>query len=108
MADALQIIRERMLLPHEGQPPRIFDVVGHEDLGSLFRGIALRTTLNLRCSDVRLEVSSEDDAVFEKLNNNHNPERHLIRQEARDLIKTSISSAVATLSVRDKTLLRLH
>jgi RNA polymerase sigma-70 factor, ECF subfamily len=108
MADALQIIRERMLLPHDGQPPRILDVVGHGDLGSLFRVIALRTALNLRRTDERLDATNEDDAVFEKLISCHNPERMLIKQEARDLLKAAILSAVATLTDRDRTLLRLH
>ncbi len=104
--DALQIVRERMLLPHDGQPPRIIDVVGQGDLSALLRVVAVRTALNLRRTDAR--VDSEDDTVFEKLVSSHNPEQDLLKKEARALLKGAIKAAVQSLSQRDQALLRLH
>ena len=106
IADAMQIVRERLLLPHDGQPPRILDVVGQGDLAAFLRVVAVRTALNLRRTDARLE--NEDQTVFDKLIASHDPEQDLLKKEARELLKTAIAAAVQSLSTRDKTLLRLH
>jgi RNA polymerase sigma-70 factor (ECF subfamily) len=106
IADAMQIVRERLLLPHDGQPPRIVDVVGQGDLTAFLRVVAVRTALNLRRTDARLD--NEDQTVFDKLIASHNPEQDLLKKEARELLKSAIAAAVQSLSPRDKTLLRLH
>ncbi len=106
IADAMQIVRERLLLPHDGQPPRILDVVGQGDLSAFMRVVAVRTALNLRRTDARLD--SEDQTVFDKLIASHDPQQDLLKKEARELLKTAIAAAVQSLSTRDKTLLRLH
>jgi RNA polymerase sigma-70 factor, ECF subfamily len=104
--DALQIVRERMLVPSEGTAARITSQVGDGELAALMRVVVIRTGMNLKRTDHRLSL--EDEGVFEHLIAAQNPQTELLAAEARTLLRTSLSAAINTLNERDKTLLRLH
>lgn len=106
-AEALQLLRQKLLVRQEGTPPRIATYNGRSPLGAWLRAAAVRTALNLRRDRGRaaapLRPLDEADGLAVS-----DPELAYIQAEHRLAVKEALAAAVSTLSQRQRTLLRLH
>lgn len=99
-----QLVREKLFV---GAPPRIVELAGHGDLGGLVRVVALRTALNLRRSQARVELT-DDATMLDALVASADPRLHALRQQQKALVKGAFEAAVAALEPRDRNLLRMY
>lgn len=102
-----QILREKWFVALPGARPRIVDAVGHGDLGGLVRVAAMRTLLNLRRQDHRLEPSG-DDSLFDAAVPPSDPALSIVRANDRAALKEAFEDAVRALEPRERNVLRLH
>jgi RNA polymerase sigma-70 factor (ECF subfamily) len=107
MDEVLQIVRERLFVAAPGQAPRILSAAGHGDLGGLVRVAAIRTALNLRRRDQRLDRSG-DEAILAALAPDADPELALLQERHRAAVKRAVEDALAALEPRERNVLRLH
>ncbi|AKJ05410.1 RNA polymerase sigma-70 factor (ECF subfamily) [Archangium gephyra] len=105
--EALQALRERLLLPGEEGPPRIATYEGTGPLSGWVRAVALRLALNLRRGDTpkvpldeRLASGLELDAP--------GPELSLLKHQYRQAFQEAFRAALAGLSDQELNVLRLH
>ncbi|MCG8423424.1 MAG: hypothetical protein MJE77_36450 [Proteobacteria bacterium] len=105
--DALQTVRERLLLPTNGAPPRITTLVGRGDFGALFRVVAVRTGLNLLRTEKRRQ-HNEDQAMLDNVCVANSALDSLMQREAAQLLRDAVERVVRRLGRRERTLLRLH
>lgn len=104
--EALQQVRERLLVGDGDREPRIADYAGRGDLRRWLRAAAVRTYLNLRRSGKR-EVLVDDQRVFDAVSTpDVDPELAHMKRLYRDEFKQAFGEAVARLSDQDKNLLR--
>jgi RNA polymerase sigma-70 factor (ECF subfamily) len=106
VADAVQAVRERLLMRRGDEPPRIGDFAGRSALRTWLASAAARVALNLRrglAEQPHLEVQS-DLAVSGALP----VEMAMLRARYKNDLEASIAAALRSLSPRDRTLLRLH
>ena len=107
--DVAQLLREKLLVPRDGAPPKVLDYSGRGPLGGWMRIAAVRTALDLgRHGDaasmrpVSREMLLEVPAPI-----SDDPELdHLRKRYARDF-KQAFEEAIRELSVEDRNLLRL-
>lgn len=101
--DALQSVRERLLLPtNDGGAPRIVALAGRGDFHALFRVVAVRTALNLLRSEKRRR-HHEDEAMIEELCVAESTLQTLMQREAAQLLRSAIERAVRELGSRERT-----
>jgi RNA polymerase sigma-70 factor (ECF subfamily) len=99
--EVAQQVRERLLV---GTPPRLGEYAGDGPLGAWLRTVAVRTALNARRPGAR-EIpggSGIDPPLVDA-----DPELALLRARYRDAFREAFSHAVAGLSPRERTVLRL-
>lgn len=106
-AEVRQRLRERLLTPEEGRPPRIADYQGTGPLMAWLRAAAVRTALNLRRS-ARRRAHAEEEALVEGTVNGGNLELDYLRQRHRADFQAALAEALAALPARERTVLRLH
>jgi len=102
-----QILRERLLLGVDGQPPRIAGYQGQGPLLAWLRVIALRQGLELlrgRAGRAEVELGEQDlaDHVGGDL------ESEIVRTRYRQVFEDSVAAALRGLPRRDRSLLRMH
>lgn len=102
--EALQRVRERLLMPRGEQPPRLAEYDGRGPLEAWVRTVALRLALTeLRERAARpaeplgTALLPAQDASFAALKHRHH-----------EALEASIAAALASLEPRERTLLRLH
>jgi RNA polymerase sigma-70 factor (ECF subfamily) len=103
IAEVKQHVRERLFV---GAPPRIAQITGHGDLGALIRIMAVRTALNLRRRDHRLD--RDDDLVLAAISSDADPELAVAGAERRAVFRRALEDAILALTPRDRGILRLH
>jgi RNA polymerase sigma-70 factor (ECF subfamily) len=105
--EVLQIVRERMFVAEPGETPRILAAAGKGDLRGLIKVAAVRTALNLRRRDHRLEHG--DEPLFAALAaGDDSPEARALKDEHRAAFKTAIEDVLKSLDARERNVLRMH
>jgi RNA polymerase sigma-70 factor (ECF subfamily) len=102
--EALQRLRERLLVAREGAPPRVAEYDGRGPLEAWVRTVALRLALTeLReraarpAADLESRLLPAEDASFEALKHRH-----------REDFEAAVRAALAALEPKDRAILRLH
>jgi len=101
-----QALRERLLARTSGEPG-ISAYSGRGPLGGWVRVAALRTALNLQRGERRAE-SLEEAAGALGVQAPLNPELAFLSEQSRGAFAQALQEAIAQLSDRDRTLLRLY
>lgn len=99
-----QIVREKMFV---GSPPRILELAGHGDLGGLVRVVAMRSALNMKRSQARIDLT-DDDSMLDALVASSDPRLHVLERQQKDLVKRAFEAALAELEARDRNILRMY
>jgi RNA polymerase sigma-70 factor (ECF subfamily) len=99
-----QILRERLLVPRDGQPPRIAAYTGKGPLASWLRVATLRIATNLVRVDGRYASlpSTPVGAVVEM------PELRVLEARYRDAFRGAFRTAFEALETEDRLLLKLR
>lgn len=107
-AEVLQRVRDKVLLadPARGLPARLTGYSGRGTLSSWLRAAVLRTGLNLRRDQRYAAGAGAPDSDVRALG--ADPELVHIKAQHRQLLKDSLAAALRGLSVRERTLLRMH
>jgi RNA polymerase sigma-70 factor, ECF subfamily len=108
IGEVTQILREKLFVARPSARPRIVEMAGRGDLAGLVRVAAIRTALNLRRSEKRHDHVLEDRAELAIMTPEDAPELAAIRAQNRVLLKAALEDAVAALSPRDRSVLRMH
>jgi RNA polymerase sigma-70 factor (ECF subfamily) len=98
-----QRLRERLFLASDGEPARLSSYSGRGPLGTWVRIAAIRLALNLRRGDRDASLAPADEPMIAG-----NPELLLLRHRHRADFNAAFALAVATLTVDQRQLLRLH
>ncbi len=98
--EVTQLVRERLLVA----PARLNDYAGQGTLSAWVRAMSVRLALNARRPGAREDAVGEvpDAPVVDP-----DPELALLRARYRDSFREAFSAAVATLTPRDRTILRM-
>lgn len=104
--EVLQSLREKLLVAQDGEPARILAAAAHGDLPGVIRVAAVRTALNLRRRDQRLDLG--DAPLLDELAADDDPELVALKEQHRAAFKAAIEDALAGLSARERTILRMH
>ncbi len=102
-----QVLRERLLIKRADGPPRIADYAGQGPLRSWLKAAAIRHALNLKRPGHREDVL-EQDRMSAMPMAAPNPELELIRRKHKQHFATAFTAAMASLTPRERTLLKLH
>lgn len=106
--DVRQQLHERLLVPPEGQVPKILQYGGRAALATWISVAARRAALELlreaEARHRRVEEVSDDDMFGVELD----PELQYLKVKFRPAFKAAVSAAIAHLNARDRTILRLH
>ncbi|MCU1283197.1 MAG: putative DNA-binding regulatory protein, partial [bacterium] len=99
-----QRLRERLLVGSDGEPPRLASYSGRGPLATWVKVAAIRLALNLR-RDERADASLDggDEPMIAD-----DAEMLLLRRRFRSDFSAAFAAAVATLTVEQRQLLRLH
>lgn len=104
--DVWQTLCDRLFVAHSGEPPRILRYAGGGELRGLVRVAATRLALNWL---QRERGSSRPHDWIDRLPAGHSdPELHAIKLQHRCELKEEIEAAIASLSARERMILRLH
>ena len=105
--EVLQIVRERMFVAEPGETPRILAAAGRGDLRGLIKVAAIRTALNLRRRDHRIEQG--DEPLFAALAaRDDSPEARALKGEHRAAFKAAVEDVLQRLDARERNVLRMH
>ncbi|MCP3102523.1 sigma-70 family RNA polymerase sigma factor [Myxococcus sp. K15C18031901] len=109
-AEVLQHLRQRLLVPdaEEGALPRIAEYQGAGTLVAWLRAAAVRTALNLQRSEGRRARVEEDAEVGVLTGGGLDVELDYLRRRHREDFRAVLADALAALSSRERTVLRLH
>lgn len=107
VSDAMQALREHLLVGESDEPPRIASYGGRSALGTWLKIVAVRRAMNLRRrkSDAPHEPLS---AAAAALAHTMSPELGLLRARYKERFEDALRAAVRGLSARHRDLLRLH
>ena len=101
--EVTQLVRERLLLPVEGRA-RLADFQGEGSLAAWLRAVAVRVALNAKRPGAREDLV---DVVPDAPLADPDPELALLRARHRESFRAAFIEALAVLTPRDRTLLRL-
>jgi RNA polymerase sigma-70 factor (ECF subfamily) len=104
--DVWQVLCVRLFVGEPGEPARIAQYAGTGRLSGLVKVAATRLALNWREQEKRR--ASGDDWVDKLGDGNPDPELLAMKRQHRDGLKEEIEAAIASLSARERMLLRLH
>ena len=100
-----QQVRERLLIPDAAGRTRLSEFRAEAPLGAWLRAVAMRSALNARRGQNR---ERHDSAAMELPAPDADPELALLRARHRESFREAFASAVAGLTARERTVLRLH
>jgi RNA polymerase sigma-70 factor (ECF subfamily) len=103
-----QLLLDHLLVPREGQAPRLASFAGQSSLGHWLRAVALRLALNLRRSarrspEIATELSDLDVAAPMR-----EPQLEVLRHRFGAAFGEALRGAFGRLDPRERSLLRLH
>jgi RNA polymerase sigma-70 factor (ECF subfamily) len=101
-----QVLRERLLVPTGGEPPRIATYSGEGPLAAWVRVAAVRTALNmLEKMDERL---GHDSRAIDRAETTTTPEQEVTGAHQRAMFREVLEQAVSALPAEQRAALRLH
>jgi RNA polymerase sigma-70 factor (ECF subfamily) len=102
-----QLLRQRLLVPVDGAPPKLASYSGRGPLGQWVRAVALRLHIDRHRAAPR-ELSMEDApaGLAERLG--ADPELAFIRERHQEDFRVAFRAALGRLEARERNLLRLH
>ncbi|MCY1023755.1 sigma-70 family RNA polymerase sigma factor [Pyxidicoccus sp. MSG2] len=109
-AEVFQRLRERLLVPEGGRPPRVAEYQGSGPLAAWLRAAAVRMALNLQRTE-RRRAHAEEEAEALSLPaeaGTADVELDYLRRNHREDFKAALSEALNALPARERTVLRLH
>ena len=106
IAEVLQILREKLLVAEPGEAPRILAAAAHGDLPGIIRVAAVRTALNLRRKDHRLDIGNE--RLLTELCPDDDPELAALKEQHRAAFKAALEDALQSLTAQERNVLRMH
>ena len=106
MDEVLQCLREKLFVPQDGEPAKILGAAVHGDLPGVIRVAAVRTALNLRRRDQRIEL--DDAPLLRELAPDDDPELRALKEQHRSAFKAALEDALGTLTARERNILRMH
>jgi RNA polymerase sigma-70 factor (ECF subfamily) len=102
-----QLLRQRLLVPVDGAPPKLASYSGRGPLGQWVRAVALRLHIDLRRAAPRERPLEEAPvALAERLG--ADPELAFIRERHQEDFRVAFRAALGRLEARERNLLRLH
>lgn len=101
-----EVTQEVRRLLFADTPPRLLTLTGRGDLRALLRLMALRVAISARRKALRTPVVADDD--LELLDDGSSVGTRLARADHRQAFRAALATALAALSPRDRTLLRMH
>jgi len=105
--DVKAVLREKLLVPRENGKPRIADYAGQGALRAWLKAAAIRHALNLKRPGHR-EAADEQEQLASMPMAAPNPELALIRKKHKQHFALAFAAAMASLTPRERTLLKLH
>ncbi|HKE18946.1 MAG TPA: sigma-70 family RNA polymerase sigma factor [Kofleriaceae bacterium] len=105
--EVVQATRERLLVARDGRPPRVAEYAGRGTLAAWVRVAAMRIAMNL-LRERRRNVLVDDDAFFDAVRQGSDGERAALRSRYGQACADAVRAAFATLTARERNLLRLH
>lgn len=105
--EVMQSARERLLVPRPERPPRVAEYGGQGSLRAWVRVAGMRIAMNLLRSR-RHNVLIDDDDFFDAVLEGQPADRERARARYADAAAESLRAAFATLSARERNLLRMH
>jgi RNA polymerase sigma-70 factor (ECF subfamily) len=100
-----QVLREHLLVAEPGERPRIANYSGHGALGGWLRVVAIR---RLRSLQRRERQAPSDEIVSKLIADESDPVLALAKARHGAQLAAAIKGAIAALSIRDRTLIKLH
>ena len=104
--DVWQGVSDRLLVRHDNEPARILRYAGGSKISGLVRVVATRVALNWLLRERR--HTSAEEWLDGMPAGDADPELHAIKRQHRTELKEELEAAIASLSARDRMLLRLH
>ena len=103
-----QLLLDHLLVPREGQAPRLATFAGQSSLLHWLRAVALRLALNLRRSARRSPEIASDLPALDVAAPVREPQLELLRHRLGASFSEALRGAFAKLGQRERSLLRLH
>jgi RNA polymerase sigma-70 factor (ECF subfamily) len=107
LADEVRSVLGHRLLVGDGGAPKLGTYAGLGPLPAWIRVAALRTGISLRRRG-RREVRADDHALFAAMDSALDPESRLSRERHAEELREALREAMASLSSRDRNLLRMY
>jgi RNA polymerase sigma-70 factor (ECF subfamily) len=108
-ADVQQALREKLLIGRKGALPKIVDYSGRGDLASWIRVVAVRTSLNLARATGREVLVDENELLADRAGARpDDAELGHLKVLYQGEFREAFGQALATLSARDRNMLRQH
>jgi RNA polymerase sigma-70 factor (ECF subfamily) len=102
-----QLLRQRLLVPVDGAPPKLASYSGRGPLGLWVRAVALRLHIDRqRAAPRELPLEEAPAALAERLG--ADPELAFIRERHQEDFRVAFRAALGRLEARERNLLRLH
>jgi RNA polymerase sigma-70 factor (ECF subfamily) len=102
-----QMLRHKLLVSDGGAQPKLAEYAGRGDLRAWTRSVTVRTALN-RLRDDRRGEQLDDEMGEALVSPAESPELALIKSRYRAAFRAAFGSALAGLSKRERTVLRIH
>ena len=102
-----QLVRSRLLVSEDGQPPRISQYEGRGSLTSWVGIAAQRVVLSLRRGE-RSRGRAQNAAMADAVAAGGDPELDYLKVRHRDDFRAAFSDAIGGLSARERVILKLH
>ena len=102
-----QLLRQRLLVPEAGAPPKLSTYSGRGPLAQWVRAVALRLLIDQQRATPR-EVPLEEAPVALAASISVDPELAFIRERHQEDFRIAFRAALSRLESQDRNLLRLH
>jgi RNA polymerase sigma-70 factor (ECF subfamily) len=106
--DALQRLREKLLVHRPQRVAAILDYQGAGALGVWLHVVTLRELISQHRQLQRQRLSDDDDRVLDGLAGTDNPALQVISKDSQAHVKEAYRAALARLAVRQRLILRMH
>jgi RNA polymerase sigma-70 factor, ECF subfamily len=102
-----QRLRQKLLLPREGRPPKLREYAGKGPLAQWLRAVALREALNLLAQQRAGAPAESSTALLEMAAPGPDPELTLLKHRYAPEFKAALEAALRELPARERNFLRL-